>query len=86
MLKMRRGGKALLKMQVNFLLTLAFQIQPRSYQLLTSVDLQKEAEDSNTSTIIGSCFCGIFAGSVFLGQWTPESVGDYASGTNAMDP
>jgi histidinol dehydrogenase len=27
-----------------------------------------------------------FAGSVFLGQWTPESVGDYASGTNHVLP
>ncbi|KAJ7969084.1 Histidinol dehydrogenase, chloroplastic [Quillaja saponaria] len=26
------------------------------------------------------------AGSVFLGQWTPESVGDYASGTNHVLP
>jgi len=26
------------------------------------------------------------AGSVFLGQWTPESVGDYASGTNHTLP
>jgi histidinol dehydrogenase len=25
-------------------------------------------------------------GSVFLGQWTPESVGDYASGTNHVLP
>lgn len=30
--------------------------------------------------------CCIFAGSVFLGQWTPESVGDYASGTNHVLP
>lgn len=28
----------------------------------------------------------IHAGSVFLGQWTPESVGDYASGTNHVLP
>lgn len=28
----------------------------------------------------------IYAGSVFLGQWTPESVGDYASGTNHVLP
>lgn len=28
----------------------------------------------------------VFAGSVFLGQWTPESVGDYASGTNHVLP
>lgn len=27
-----------------------------------------------------------WAGSVFLGQWTPESVGDYASGTNHVLP
>ena len=26
------------------------------------------------------------AGSVFLGQWTPESVGDYCSGTNHVLP
>lgn len=26
------------------------------------------------------------AGSVFLGPWTPESVGDYASGTNHVLP
>ena len=26
------------------------------------------------------------AGSVFLGRWTPESVGDYASGTNHVLP
>ncbi|KDO75210.1 hypothetical protein CISIN_1g0114112mg, partial [Citrus sinensis] len=26
------------------------------------------------------------AGSVFLGEWTPESVGDYASGTNHVLP
>ena len=26
------------------------------------------------------------AGFVFLGQWTPESVGDYASGTNQVLP
>jgi histidinol dehydrogenase len=26
------------------------------------------------------------AGSVFMGQWTPESVGDYASGTNHTLP
>jgi len=26
------------------------------------------------------------AGSVFLGQWTPESAGDYASGTNHVLP
>lgn len=26
------------------------------------------------------------AGSVFLGAWTPESVGDYASGTNHTLP
>ncbi|MBP7547697.1 MAG: histidinol dehydrogenase, partial [Corallincola sp.] len=26
------------------------------------------------------------AGSVFLGDWTPESVGDYASGTNHVLP
>ena len=26
------------------------------------------------------------AGSVFLGQWSPESVGDYASGTNHVLP
>lgn len=26
------------------------------------------------------------AGSVFLGKWTPESVGDYASGTNHVLP
>ena len=26
------------------------------------------------------------AGSVFLGPWTPESVGDYASGTNHTLP
>jgi len=26
------------------------------------------------------------SGSVFLGQWTPESVGDYASGTNHVLP
>jgi histidinol dehydrogenase len=26
------------------------------------------------------------AGSVFLGAWTPESVGDYASGTNHVLP
>ena len=26
------------------------------------------------------------AGSIFLGQWTPESVGDYASGTNHTLP
>jgi len=26
------------------------------------------------------------AGSIFLGQWTPESVGDYASGTNHVLP
>ncbi len=26
------------------------------------------------------------AGSVFIGQWTPESVGDYASGTNHVLP
>lgn len=25
-------------------------------------------------------------GSVFLGRWTPESVGDYASGTNHVLP
>lgn len=29
---------------------------------------------------------GDFAGSVFMGQWTPESVGDYASGTNHVLP
>lgn len=28
----------------------------------------------------------VLAGSVFLGQWTPESVGDYASGTNHVLP
>lgn len=28
----------------------------------------------------------LVAGSVFLGQWTPESVGDYASGTNHVLP
>lgn len=28
----------------------------------------------------------ITSGSVFLGQWTPESVGDYASGTNHVLP
>ena len=26
------------------------------------------------------------AGSIFLGRWTPESVGDYASGTNHTLP
>ena len=26
------------------------------------------------------------AGSIFLGRWTPESVGDYASGTNHVLP
>ncbi len=26
------------------------------------------------------------AGSIFLGQWSPESVGDYASGTNHVLP
>ena len=26
------------------------------------------------------------SGSVFLGKWTPESVGDYASGTNHVLP
>ena len=26
------------------------------------------------------------AGSIFLGPWTPESVGDYASGTNHVLP
>ena len=26
------------------------------------------------------------AGSVFLGQWSPEAVGDYASGTNHVLP
>ena len=26
------------------------------------------------------------AGSVFMGRWTPESVGDYASGTNHVLP
>lgn len=31
-------------------------------------------------------FFRIFLGSVFLGQWTPESVGDYASGTNHVLP
>lgn len=28
----------------------------------------------------------VCAGSVFLGPWTPESVGDYASGTNHVLP
>ena len=28
----------------------------------------------------------INAGSVFIGQWSPESVGDYASGTNHTFP
>jgi histidinol dehydrogenase len=28
----------------------------------------------------------INAGSVFIGQWSPESVGDYASGTNHTLP
>ena len=28
----------------------------------------------------------INAGSVFLGPWTPESVGDYCSGTNHVLP
>jgi histidinol dehydrogenase len=26
------------------------------------------------------------AGSIFMGRWTPESVGDYASGTNHVLP
>mmetsp|Transcript_57320 Transcript_57320/g.181447 ORF Transcript_57320/g.181447 Transcript_57320/m.181447 type:complete len:91 (-) Transcript_57320:29-301(-) len=26
------------------------------------------------------------AGSIFMGKWTPESVGDYASGTNHVLP
>ena len=30
--------------------------------------------------------CFYLAGSVFLGPWTPESVGDYASGTNHVLP
>lgn len=28
----------------------------------------------------------MITGSVFLGQWSPESVGDYASGTNHVLP
>ena len=31
-------------------------------------------------------FWNVISGSVFLGQWTPESVGDYASGTNHVLP
>lgn len=32
------------------------------------------------------CYYADNAGSVFLGRWTPESVGDYASGTNHVLP
>lgn len=40
----------------------------------------------NTENAAGLCEQVHHAGSVFLGPWTPESVGDYASGTNHTLP
>lgn len=36
--------------------------------------------------VVNNCFLILHTGSVFLGPWTPESVGDYASGTNHVLP
>lgn len=47
--------------------------------LLNSLDIAS----FQTVLRMGYYFC---AGSVFLGRWTPESVGDYASGTNHVLP
>lgn len=43
------------------------------------VILQNESAEGMAETIVN-------AGSVFIGPWTPESVGDYASGTNHTLP
>ena len=40
-------------------------------------------QTSSPGVIVKKIQC---AGSIFIGQWTPESVGDYASGTNHVLP
>ncbi|PAW91678.1 histidinol dehydrogenase, partial [Klebsiella pneumoniae] len=49
--------------------------QPRPADLWLQTRQARELVDSITS-----------AGSVFLGDWSPESAGDYASGTNHVLP
>lgn len=38
------------------------------------------------TTVSDPLLCQPLTGSIFLGRWTPESVGDYASGTNHVLP
>lgn len=50
--------------------------KPLRYKLVISTEIM----------VVNNCFLILHTGSVFLGPWTPESVGDYASGTNHVLP
>jgi histidinol dehydrogenase len=76
---MQRSGRVLSRMQViiNRLRVLLLLVPFACVCVLQSL---RGSNSKYVSLTISS------AGSVFLGPWTPESVGDYASGTNHVLP
>lgn len=73
---MLSSGKSSSKTQVGIFFVISFGVVTLLFKSPWGINLEFLIE-----------IFGFFtSGSVFLGQWTPESVGDYASGTNHVLP